>query len=50
VKLEVKAGRDKPREDQLKEQSRERAAQGIYEFIYSIEQYFEWYDGFIITP
>ncbi len=43
VMLEIKAGRDKPSEAQLKEQQLERSAGGIYEFIYSAEQFFEWY-------
>lgn len=41
---EVKAGNDKPSAHQLKEQIKERKAGGIYEFIYSIEQFFLVYD------
>lgn len=41
---EVKAGNDKPSSYQLKEQTKERKAGGIYEFIYSIEQFFQVYD------
>lgn len=44
AQLEVKAGKDKPSVHQLKEQAKERKAGGCYEFIYSIEQYFIWYD------
>ncbi len=44
VMLEIKTGRDKPSEYQLAEQGRERKAGGVYEFIYSIEQFFEWYN------
>jgi hypothetical protein len=45
--FEIKAGRDKPREHQLKEQELERSAGGQYEFIYTPEQFLEWYDQFI---
>lgn len=45
--LEVKAGNDKPSPGQLKEQAKERKAGGVYEFIHSIEQFFQWYDNFI---
>lgn len=44
VQLEIKAGNDKPSADQLKEQAKERKAGGIYEFIFSIEAFFELYD------
>ncbi len=44
VMLEVKTGRDKPSEYQLAEQARERKAGGIYEFIHTIEEFFEWYN------
>lgn len=46
--LEVKAGRDRPSEYQLKEQAKEQAAGGVYEFIYSIEEFFYWYDRFVV--
>lgn len=42
--LEIKVGRDRPSEHQLKEQQRERAAGGVYEFIHSPEEFFELYD------
>jgi hypothetical protein len=44
VMFEVKAGKDKPSEDQLKEQAKERRAGGIYEFIYCTEDFFKIYD------
>lgn len=44
AQFEVKAGNDKPSSYQLKEQTKERKAGGIYEFIYSIEQFFQVYD------
>lgn len=47
VKLEIKIHPDKPSPEQLKEQIRERSAQGCYEFIYSIEDFFLWYDNFL---
>ena len=47
VMIEIKVGRDKPRPDQLKEQERERRAQGIYEFINSPDEFFILYDKII---
>lgn len=44
VMIEIKVGKDKPREEQLKEQEKERAAGGIYEFISTPEEFFELYD------
>jgi len=45
--IEIKVGKDTPSPHQLKEQIKERAAGGCYEFISTPEQFFEWYDGFI---
>jgi hypothetical protein len=45
VMIEIKVGLDRPREDQLKEQVRERKAGGIYEFIKDAEQFFYLYDN-----
>lgn len=45
--FEVKAGNDKPSVHQLKEQALERSAGGVYEFIYTIQQFFEWYFDFM---
>lgn len=42
--FEGKAGRDKPRPEQIREQQLERKAGGVYEFINSPEQFFEVYD------
>lgn len=47
VMIEVKAGRDKPREAQLEEQIRERDAGGIYEFVYSADEFIELYDKIV---
>lgn len=47
VMIEVKVGRDKPRESQLEEQERERLAGGIYEFIYTPDGFLELYDKII---
>lgn len=47
VMIEIKVGRDKPRPDQLSEQTRERKAGGIYEFIGTPEDFFEIYDKII---
>ena len=39
IMMEIKEGRDKPSEHQLKEQSLERSAGGIYEFISNPEEF-----------
>jgi hypothetical protein len=44
VKIEVKVGKDRPSQEQLKEQARERAAGGIYEFIADMGEFFALYD------
>lgn len=45
--FEIKIGKDKPHPEQLKEQERERAAGGVYEFIYTPEEFFQWYELFL---
>ena len=45
--FEGKAGKDKPRPEQLREQELERKAGGIYEFFNSAEQFLEIYDKII---
>ena len=45
VMIEIKIGKDKPREDQILEQARERKAGGIYEFIKTPEEFFLLYDN-----
>lgn len=45
--LEIKSGKDKPSEHQLKEQAKERAAGGEYFFISTPEQFFELLDEFL---
>lgn len=47
VMIEIKIGKDRASEQQLKEQERERRAGGIYEFISTPEQFFELYDSLI---
>lgn len=47
VKLEIKIGRDKPSEEQLREQIRERNAGGVYEFIHNFDEFFDWYFKFM---
>lgn len=42
---EIKIGKDRPRDSQLKEQERERRS-GIYEFVYSVEEFLEFYDKY----
>jgi len=44
VMIEIKVGKDKPREDQLLEQARERKAGGVYEFIKTPDEFFSLYD------
>ena len=44
VMIEIKVGKDKPREDQLLEQTRERKAGGVYEFIKTPDEFFALYD------
>lgn len=39
LQIEIKAGKDRPREDQLKQQARERAAGGIYEFVHNFDEF-----------
>jgi hypothetical protein len=46
-KFEVKVGRDKPRPEQLAEQTRERAAHGVYEFISTPEGFYSVYDRIV---
>jgi hypothetical protein len=45
--FEIKVGKDKASEFQLKEQAKERAAGGEYYFTCSPEQFFEQYDEFL---
>ncbi len=47
VKLEIKIGKDKPSPEQLKEQAREQAAGGVYIFIHSFDEFFDFYLPFI---
>jgi hypothetical protein len=49
VMLEIKTGRDKPSEAQLKEQERERRAGGIYEFVHNVGEFFEVYDRIVLS-
>lgn len=49
VMIEIKWGKDRPSKNQLAEQVRERRAGGTYEFISTVEQFLEWYDGFVLT-
>lgn len=39
VQLEIKAGTDRPRADQLRVQAEYRAAGGVYEFVHNFEEY-----------
>jgi hypothetical protein len=41
--IEVKVGKDRPSQDQLKEQAKERAAGGLYEFCRTPEEFLELY-------
>lgn len=44
IMIEIKVGKDRPSDYQLKEQELERKSGGIYEFISTPEQFFELYD------
>jgi hypothetical protein len=46
AQLEIKAGKDRKRDSQIKRQKQIRAAGGTYEFIYSIEEFLQWFDNF----
>ena len=41
LQIEIKAGKDRPREDQLRQQARERAAGGIYEFVHNFDEFLQ---------
>lgn len=47
VQIEIKVGKDRASEHQLKEQAKERVAGGVYEFISTMEQFIEFYDAFL---
>ena len=47
VMWEVKIGNDKPSEFQIKEQQKERAAGGHYEFVSSVDEFFLIYDSLL---
>jgi hypothetical protein len=47
VELEVKAGRDKPSVYQLQHQQEIQRAKGVYEFIYSTDQFEAWFTEFL---
>ena len=43
VQIEIKAGTDRPRADQLRVQAQYRAAGGIYEFVHNFAEYLALY-------
>ena len=49
VKWEIKVGRDKPSPAQIKEQQRECRAGGEYFFVKTVQEFFEYYDGLVVT-
>lgn len=49
IMIEIKVGKDRASEHQLKEQAKERAAGGVYEFIHTIEQFIDFYDNFLAS-
>ena len=49
VQLEIKAGKDKPRTDQIQVQNEVRKAGGIYEFVHTFSQYLEIYKTLTAT-
>jgi hypothetical protein len=49
VMLEIKVGKDKASVYQLAEQKKERDSGGVYEFIHTIQEFFEFYDRFLLS-
>jgi hypothetical protein len=49
VMIEIKVGKDKPSVYQLAEQQKERDSGGVYEFIHTIQEFFEFYDMFLLS-
>ncbi len=49
VMIEIKVGKDRPSEYQLREQQLEIKAGGQYWFIHSFEEFLQQYDAFILT-
>lgn len=47
IMFEIKVGKDRPSEHQLKEQAKERAAGGEYFFVSTPEQFLEYLDEFL---
>lgn len=48
--LEIKVNDDKPREEQLIMQSRVRAANGVYEFVGTMDQFYVIWDSLVEKP
>lgn len=46
VHLEIKFGNDKPSDHQIKRQQQVRNAKGVYEFIHSVDEYFQVFDRY----
>ena len=49
VSIEIKIGHDRMSEHQIKEQERIERAGGVYIIIKTPEQFFEWYQKFILS-
>jgi len=49
VMLEIKISGDTRRPEQLREQELERQAGGVYEFISGPDEFFTWYDSFLLS-
>ena len=49
ITFEVKIGRDKPSDKQLLQQSRIKRAGGEYFFVKTVQEFFEYYDGLVVT-
>lgn len=49
IMWEVKTGRDRPSENQLAEQIRERKAGGEYFFVHDVQEFFSLYDSLFVT-
>jgi len=49
IMWEIKIGKDKPSDNQLKEQRLEREAGGEYYFVKTIHEFFDLYDAFLLS-
>lgn len=50
VQLEIKAGKDRPRTDQMRVQAEVQASGGVYEFVHNFAEYIAIYDALTAKP